>query len=137
MNFRTLIFTLIILICSCSGNKTVKLYQLQKDLAYDPEGGDGVGIVTDIKSITKSTLLKGTKISVTSQDVESAVSGTERVVEVKIQGNWVHPSLIGEVPRLMGGVLGNLGKQLSSDLISLLFAFLTLGPGLCLLLMLL
>lgn len=84
MNFRTLIFTLIILICSCSGNKTVKLYQLQKDLAYDPEGGDGVGIVTDIKSITKSTLLKGTKISVTSQDVESAVSGTERVVEVKI-----------------------------------------------------
>lgn len=83
MPLRLLTFLFIILF-ACSGGKTVKHYELQKDLFYDLEGGDGVGLVSDLDMKTNTILTKGTKISVTSQIVKSSISGSETLVEVKI-----------------------------------------------------
>lgn len=84
MNLKSFLILIGLLLCSCTGNKTVELYELQKDLSYDPEGGDGIGLVTDLRDLEKGTLTKGTKISIISQDVDSVVYGTERLVEVFI-----------------------------------------------------
>ncbi|MCM8526586.1 MAG: hypothetical protein NE327_08730 [Lentisphaeraceae bacterium] len=84
MTFKTFFFSLLFLICACSGGKTVQVYELQKDLYYDMNGGDGVGVVSDIEIKTAKTLPKGTKISVTTQMVDSLISGKVSQIDVVI-----------------------------------------------------
>ena len=72
------------LLGACTDSKTVEFYTLKKDLFYDIKGGDGVGLIYDLKISSDTILLKGTNISVTTKEVASLVAGTQIMIEVKI-----------------------------------------------------
>ncbi|MCM8541191.1 MAG: hypothetical protein NE328_13025 [Lentisphaeraceae bacterium] len=81
---KTIMCIIVILLGACTESKTIEFYTLKKDLFYDINGGDGVGLISDLKISSDIILPKGTKISVTSQEVASLVAGTQTMIEVKI-----------------------------------------------------